>query len=53
MFRLVVLGIIKYLELFCVLYNSFKFHAFIKVSFLFVERILCNLIIYFISDSEL
>ena len=24
-------------------YNSFKFHAFIKVSFLFVERI-CNLI---------
>ena len=34
------------------LYNSFKFHAFIKVSFLIVERI-CNLIIYFISDSEL
>ena len=33
-------------------YNSFKFHAFIKVSFLFVERIY-NLIIYFISDSEL
>ena len=33
-------------------YNSFKFHAFIKVSFLCVERI-CNLIIYFISDSEL
>ena len=33
-------------------YNSFKFHAFINVSFLFVERI-CNLIIYFISDSEL
>ena len=33
-------------------YNSFKFHAFIKVSFLFVERI-CNLIIYFISGSEL
>ena len=33
-------------------YNSFKFHAFTKVSFLFVERI-CNLIIYFISDSEL
>ena len=29
-------------------YNSFKFHAFIKVSFLFVERI-CNLIIYFIQ----
>ena len=34
------------------LYNSFQFHAFIKVSFLFVERI-CNLIIYFISDPEL
>ena len=33
-------------------YNSFKFHALIKVSLLFVERI-CNLILYFISDSEL
>ena len=33
-------------------YNSFKFYAFIKVSFLFAECI-CNLILYYISGSEL
>ena len=29
-------------------YNSFKFHGFIKVSFLFAECI-CNLILYYIQ----